>query len=668
MKCPRSVSSLIVLCCILSVTAFSQNKKLDKALKKVDGYYASGNLPKATKALKKFKSGAEKLTTQGNYMVDYYIREAKLNLTAGILTGFDASLTNALSTSEKNFGATSTSYANTLIDVAEIHNDYGNYRVSHDYLEKSRSILDRSGQLDDAFKTRIALVKAEALIGQGFFGQGIALLRATENYLAARAVEKETFVEGTQIKTKRIPEEELPKRFGDYAECLTLIGNAYGKRGDQISSDSAFLAAHNWMRKNSRFFGESNLYSVRAHFLQAKILADNNNGMVPEEVEKFLQLDNILSAYKNQANPTSSLAHEIYLTYLAEQLEKGNSARYHNIKGEYEKILSKYFSRNSIVHANLSAIEFSAKLHKDKTRNLQSGALTMLNSKAIPKNYRTTERILEFLAEVAMTEKQYTNAESYLKQITEIKKELYGEASPEYHLSQIKLANFYLDFTNNIETAGKIYDESYYKVVSKEIGPWHKDHLVILNHLAKYFEITDNYQRATATLDKASDVARSKYDDKDPDYGIALDNIAQLQLKVGQYEKAEENITKSLKILEELRKDEERVTAYIQAIETQAKLFGLKGLFDEAQSNLDRTRKMIRKSDLAPENVSSAQELSTLYIQLSLENTQARKIFWRNKCRNSSDYLEGNPYDSSSLWSINHASFWPKVTTPKQSV
>lgn len=606
--------TIAVALCLISQAAVSQNKKLDKTRKKIDAYYDGGYFPKALKSLRKFKSGALKLGPDNNYMVDFYIREARINLASGIVSGFETSLTNALTTSEKIFGATSTSYAATLIDVAEIYNEYGNYRASQEFLKKAKSILDKPDQPDDALKARMNLVKAEALTGQGFCNEAIATARSIEDYFMARAVEKETVVDGTSIKTKRIPQEELPPRFEAYAKLLTLIARAYGKMGNLISADSAFTAAATWIKKNQRYMGESSLAYVKNNYLNAITLVENGN---KKRGQSSLEFANILSDLKKRAAPTHTLGHDIYLDYLKELLERGSKSKYNSVKLEYERILMKYFPKASIVRANFSAVEFTAKFEKDRTRNLENSALTMLNSKSVPKFYRTTERILSFLTEVALFEKLYANAEGYLLQICEIKKELYGETSPEYHLSKINLANFYLDYTNKIEEAGKIYEESFIKVVSGEIGAWHKDHLNILNHLAKYYEVIDNYQLAGATLDKASDVARSKFDSSDPDYAIAQDYLAELQLKIGQYEKAEESINRALKILEGHRKDEAFLGAYIHAIETQAKLYGIKGLFDEAESNLDRSRRLISraKGSLGSE-VSSAEELSALFIQL----------------------------------------------------
>jgi tetratricopeptide (TPR) repeat protein len=69
------------------------------------------------------------------------------------------------------------------------------------------------------------------------------------------------------------------------------------------------------------------------------------------------------------------------------------------------------------------------------------------------------------------------------------------------------------------------------------------------------------------------------------------------EIKLGEYEKADENLAKSLKILDKFRKDEDKKIFIVQAIETQATLYGIKGLFDEAEGNLDQSRRIIKKAD-----------------------------------------------------------------------
>jgi CHAT domain-containing protein len=607
------VTLVLILSLIAFQPLFSQNKKFDKSLKKVDSYYASGSFSKASSSLQKLKSSIiAKMGQQNSYMPGIFIREAHINLASGVLDGFDKTLDNALASSLATFGENSINYASTMIDIAEIYNEYGNYRLSREYLTKAKEQLTRTNQESNYIKGRIALAEAEAMTGQGFCNEALDLLKSMDGYFAARAVEKETTVDGATIKTQRVPDAELPKRYSEYAKLLTMVANAYSKKGNLLSSDSAFKAAQTWIRKNQKYMGETSLALVQNNYLYAKMLMDNGN----EQREKELEFENILNNLKKRTSPTNTLAHDLYLAYLHQLLVDENRARYLNTKLEYQKVIAK-FPKSSLVQINLKAVEFDSKLERDKTKDLEQDALNLVNSKALPRNYRTTEHILNFLYEVAQKEKRYVNSEKYLTQITEIKKELYGETSPEYHLSKIRLASYYLDYTNKIEEAQKIFDESYTKIVSKEIGPWQKDHLEILNHLATLYEFTDKYVLASATLDDASDVARSKFSDKDPEYGVELDRIAQLQIKLGQYEKADVNINKALTILEEYRKDDKRIGDYIHAIETQAKLYGIKGLFDEAQANLDRSRKLISKADVAiGSDISTAEELTSLFIQL----------------------------------------------------
>jgi len=605
----------VVLNLVALQPLFSQNKKFDKSLKKVDSYYNAGSFSKASSSLQKLKKSiVAKMGEKNTYMPGLNVREAHISLALGVLDGFDKTITSALSNSLATFGDNSASYAGTMIDIAEIYNEYGNFRLSREYTAKAKELLVRTNQLTDHLKARIGLVEAEAMTGQGFCNEAIELLKSVEPYYAGRAVEKETTVDGTTIKTQRVPDAELPQRYSDFAKLLTLGANTYSKKGSLLSSDSAFKAAQTWIRKNQKYMGETSLALVQNNYLYAKMLIDNGN----EEREKELEFDNILASLKKKVNPTTTLAHDLYLAYLHQLLVEENRARYLNTKLEYQKVIDKNFPKASLLQINLKAVEFDSKLERDKTKDLEQDASNLLNSKALPKNYRTTEHILNFLFEVAQREKRYVNSEKYLGQITEIKKELYGETSPEYHLSKIRLASYYLDYTNKIDEAQKIFDESYTKIVAKEIGPWHKDHLDILNHLATLYELNDKYTLATATLDVASDVARSKFSDKDPEYGTELDHIAQLQIKLGQYEKAEQNISKSLTILEEYRKDDKRIGDYVHAIETQAKLYGIKGLFDEAQANLDRSGKLIGKNSdvVIGSDLSSAEELTALFIQL----------------------------------------------------
>ncbi|MCI0751852.1 MAG: CHAT domain-containing protein, partial [Flammeovirgaceae bacterium] len=606
------IMCLAIFSFLLIASPSISQKKYDKIVKKANSAFAAGKYESAKKSLSKLKKGTAKLGPNNPYMPGYYLMSAKVDLGQGLMVTFESNLNNALSSSMAAYTENSAQYASTLIDVANVYNQYGYYRISRKYADQAEDILEHAGLMNDEFKGRLALERGEALIGQGYCNEAIKTLVEVEPYFVKRAVEKETVVTQGKIETKRVDETELPFRFGDRARQLTLIAQAYGKKGNLISADSAFKAAQTWIKKNQRYMGETSLNLVRNNFQYAKMFFDNGG----KAAEKELELDEILKNLKARTQ-TDLMIHDIYDLYLGRLQSDGYDARYQNVKLEYVKLLDKSYPKTTLFKLNLQSVEFSTKLAKDKTKNLEAQALAMLGSKVLPKYYRTTISVLDFLREVAIADLKFINAENYLTQKLEVVKELAGENSPEYHLAKLELASYLLDYTNKIDEADKIFQESYSKIVAKEIDNWQKDHLNILGHLANLYEYTDRYALADKTLSKAGDVARSKYSDTDPDYGVALTQISNLQLKIGQYEKAEHNIDNALKILDEYRKDDFRFIDYVHIVETQAKLYGIKGLFDEAQSNLDRTAKIISKAKVpAGDELSTAAELSSLFIQL----------------------------------------------------
>lgn len=613
----------IVLSTLLLVTiSVVAQKKFDKALAKADKNYNAGKYSAALTSLAKYKKMiVSKLGQNNAYMPGYYLREARYNLAYGILTNFDANLTQALNVSIAVFGETTTKHANTLVEIAEIYNDYGYYRLSRDFLTEAGNIIRRTEPEDPALKSKHLLATADAMVGQGFSNDAIALLRANESFLASRAITREVVTEDGKIKSKNIPQEELNSRFTSYARMLSLITLAYGKKGDIDSVEISHNMARPWLTKNLKTLSEKDiaLVLVQADYIYTKMYAENNDGVVPPRLPKYADFANQLNDLKKTGtSPSIPLAHEIYLSGLDQLQREDNKSRYANMKSEYERMLSKYFTKASLLNINLKAIEFDAKLNKDKTLNLESNALSIVSSKTLPRIHNTTIRILEFLYDMSVETRKYSTAESYLLQINQIKKDLYGENSPEYHLSQVLLANFYLDFTNKLNEVGKLYETHYTKFLAKQIHLKHKDHIIILFHLANYYQLTDKFKEASAMLTLASDAARLKYDYEDPEFAKALNQQAKLRLKIGEYDKAEADIKRSLEIFDLKKNREDKWKAdYINAYETQASLYGIKGMFDEAQANLDRTRKMIAKSKVSIGNeLSTAEELSSLLIQL----------------------------------------------------
>jgi len=610
--------TLLLSICVFIIHSYSvAQPKWDKAIGKTDAYYEIGDYEKANKALQKFnKKAKKKLGADHDYMAGYYMREAKYNLAWGLLGDFENSINRSLETSKKKYGENSNEHVKYLLESAEAYTQYGNYVIAEDYVNQARKTQASVSEKDENLEAKIQLMTAKIYAGQGFYAKAQKFGDEIEQYLSGRAVTKETTVDANgKLKSRRLSDEEVDDRMGDYATLRTLRAFSYGEQGDIKNADSEFAKNSNWIKKN---LGTKHLTYIQNNFLWGKML-EANGILVLTDFVKEASFEKSLSLIKKDYTASHYLSFDIFESMLKNYLKREEKGKYRGARAEYEKSIKRYFKKNSIHYITLSTIELSTKLSKENTKDLQTKAGSLLTkSNSIPKAHKKRIEILNLLVDIAITEKDYRNAETYLDQIVDINKQLYGENAPLYHLSKIQLANFYLDYTSKFAEAGDIYESSFENIVDKEINHWHVEYINILNHLATYYEAKDNYKKATETLNKAASAAEAKYEPTDVEYGKELNYLSKIQIKIGAYDQAKANVATALTILSDKSKPGYEVLDYINALETQAKFYAVIGDYESAEDNLSLSKKLIRRADnIAGYNeLSSKQELAGLYISL----------------------------------------------------
>lgn len=603
---------LLLLLVIVPLLGIAQSKN-EKFLRKAEASYATGDYKKAFKYLEKFRSKVnKKLGTPNEYTPVYYLNYSKYNLASGMILEFESNVQAAINAinaaterNEKSF--------NMLIDAAMLYNQNKSYLKSVQLLESVKTSLEVAGLAKDPLKAKWDLAYAEAIGGQGYYNQAIRILSERQPYFAGRAVKQETYVDNGALKTRKLSEEEYRVRVGQYAKLQTLLAMTYGRKGEYDSAFNTFDKASGWIRKALDRYAIEHIYN---QYQFANFQLDNG---LEVALAEDVDYGNLLTKLKANHKPSHWLATLLYEAQLRIYLRDGSS-KYYNMKLEYEKLINKEFKSTSIYGPRLKSIEFDSKLSRDKTAGVETAANNLIAfSKGLPRNNEVSMHIYQFLADLSIFQKKFANAELYLRAVNDIQTSLLGEDAPETHLTKTLYANYLVDYTNNIAEANKIYDESFTRIFEKEIGPWQADYINILNHLADLYELTDRYADANATVVKALRIAVARFGDKDYQYGVELNNVARLEIKLGEYEKAEEHINASLKLLEEFRKDDNKKVFLINAIDTQAILFGIKGLFDEAEDALDRSARIISKADAVLVGIdenATAKELSSLLIQL----------------------------------------------------
>lgn len=606
-------------------SAFGQNiKKFNKYIEKAETQYDKGKYEKSIKFTNKLKKKSIKKLGQENIFLSVAnLKRAKYNWALGQFNDYYDLNANAIIISEKLNGATSLSHGINLIDATQNMINYGNYAKANFYLDQAIAIFGESSEADELYMADLKLKKAEIEIAIGNYNKALQLINSEEAFYLKRTLDTDKKV------SKKIREE----RYEDAARLITLKSNALRHKGEIRRADSAFSTGESWikdkLKRKNKYFAD-HLY----HF--AGFLEENGTKELPNSYYSDAY------TYSMSANGTNHPSTLKYLEKLIQNTIKENkinkSLAYYK---DLEKILKSNFDKTSSHYVKLATISFESNLKKGDIKKVEQAAAKLTNDKSLlPTDHPVRIDLLNTLVKVASAKNEYQNAENYLKEIIKIKSELYGDSSITTAYSRLELAHHWVDFTDKFEEAVKIYNTEYFGKVEHEITSMHFRYVNLLNHLATTYQIADDYKKASKLLDEALLVTREKYDNKDIDFGKELNLIADLQIKIGEYEKAEVNIAESLNILKNFNSDF-NIVYYIMALETSSKLLSIKGFFDEAESALEESQKLYSKAIPSPayNPLLASQELASVYMQVGKYN-ETDKILTKALKENASLFGE----------------------------
>ena len=608
--------SLISLSIFIFSIALHAQSKYDKVLNKANVYYEQGDYIKASKTLNKLRKKAKKkLGVNNKYEAIARMELVKYNIDMGKLTGFESQLEDAISTSISANGEGTLEHGLTLLDASKLYMQYGNPLKAKDYLDQAEEIFSKSENLTDIVKAKLTLVEIQVLSERGFYKEAVKLIEKNEDYFRGRAVARVSEVDASgKLKSRTLDPVERNVRYGEYAELMILKGKTLGEMGNIKETFTELDNIKGWIKKN---LGKGHLLYAKAQYIDAKIL-EEHAGTIGAKVAGE-NLDDALKSIEKDHKDNHAYRLTIQNAILKNFLVQGERKKYNRDQSFYEKDIKSYYGKENLHYLVNSTLELDAKLSRDRVGDLENKAVAIIAAdNVLPQYHPIKVDVLEFLYTVALVDEKFQNGENYLNDILNIRKEIYGEDSPLYHISKIQLATHRLKYNDQIEEAGIIYTESFENIVQKELEPTHVEYIEIMYQLAEYYEITDKYEKADETLRTVREIISLKYpEETDPDLGVALSRIAGLQLKIGSYDEVRSNITKSIDILKNNRKQGYRV-AYSEAIETQAKLLAIEGQYDEAEDALNKSQKEAGKASLTMQidSEGSIDELANLFINL----------------------------------------------------
>lgn len=593
MKYFQSAMVVVLMLCV-TIT----NAQYQKYIEKADEEYEDGDYSSARKQIEKLKKTATKKLSYNNpFNAIGLIKEAKINVGLGELVSVMKPLEEAIAMSVEVNGEESAEHGFILMEASGVLISYGNYKLASEFIDKATQAFEASGSLIEDIKAVLDVQRAQVLSGKGFYSQAIKLVDSQTEYYLSRAMSTEG------------DKDQIEERKEEFAKMMIVKANSFRMMGDYQSADSAFITNLRWVDENLK---KTHLLWARNAFLNAKLLEEN--GLAVDAQAKLYEDAYVQAIRKYQYSHNAVMTMQANLMRALYQSDKG--AKLKIVSADFKKSLRE-FDKTSIFNLAEDKMDLTFDLADQDIKKMENDINEMLASPTIPEFHSERIELLELAKKVALYAGRHKNTEAYDTEILRIKEFLLGTDAPEYHLTKTKIANYYVDFTDKFTEAKEIYDKSFHTIVEPEITKGHVDYLDIMNHLAKFYEETDNYAKASDILDDALLAARVKYDNLDIEYGKELEKIAGLQINIGEYEKATQNLEEAIKIMEDTKTAEAK--SYLSsAFITKAKLLSIKGEYDAAEDHIYDSEDLREEGALTTDvtGLSYQDDLGSLYTNI----------------------------------------------------
>ena len=584
--------------CIVLATSLTSQAQYQKYIDKAEDAYKDGAYADARKQIAKMqKKVTKKLGNENPYSAIALIKEAKIDVGLGELVHVMQPLLSGIEMSKQVNGVNSAEHGFVMMEAAEVLISYGNFKLASVYLQEATTAFESSNSLIEDIKAQLEVKKAQVLAGKGFYSEAVSVVNSQEDYFLQRALSTQG------------DKDDIERRKEEFAQMMIAKANSLRKMGDYQSADSAFIANLNWVDDQLK---KSHLLWAQNAFLNAKLLEEN--GLAVEAQSKLYEDAYIWAIRKYE------LSHNTVMTMQANLMRayylNGQKSRLKITQTDFKKSL-KEFDRTSVFNLAEDKMDLTFDLADQDISRLENKINAMLSEDVIPEFHQERIELLELAKRVALYAGFHKNTEAYDSEILKIKKELLGEDAPEYHLTKVKLANYYVDFTDKFTEANEIYTTSYHGIVAPEITKGHIDYLDIQNHLAKFYQEIDDYDKSSEILDDALLAARVKYDNEDIEYGRELEKIGNLQISIGQYDKATKNLEGAIEIMANT-KTEVALTYLADALITKAKLLSIKGEYDQAEELIYDSDNFRAKGALTTDvaSLNQAEDLGGLYMNI----------------------------------------------------
>jgi CHAT domain-containing protein len=516
--------------------------------------------------------------------------------------------------------------------LSQAWSGYGNPRLSLEYARKAQQTAVSGA--DTLVLAQANAQLAQALCENGEIRQAQPLLEkviaSAKNRL--NTTEKRSRSEKKEIKTQ-------------YLNLLLLKARLLEKKGDYAAANTAYEQARG---SAAAELGVRSMPYYQADFYRVRMNEDQTS--LSESINAYEKM--LMKGTGKAFRVTGKFSMEVHKALMEKYYLDDQTLHAKDLLADLENDLEKYYHKNTIYDAlvdEMSAGRFLQSGKRKKAESLMTKTLSGRRGK-LPADYVKTQPlvttfletlsknplapgsffagletyqipadhphnllVMRRLFEEALADEDIEQARSLLQQYLVVKKSLYNDQVPEWHLAMTDVADFYVNGSENLVEAEKVFIASL-PVLQAEMAPQNKDWLHAQTNLARLYDYTDRFEKAKTILNEQAKVVKTNFGENFQ-YAVIQSNIAAVQVKAAEYRPAEASLQTALAIFK-TQKAFRRTLAYARTLQTQARLYTQLGLYDEAEKLLDNAdTRAIRKRVRGKATVRSLDDLALLYIR-----------------------------------------------------
>lgn len=569
--------------------------KADKAY-----YYGSYNAAiTKTKTIKK-KNGS--LAQTDAWIA---ILQAKAYAAKGDFDQMEKKLSKGMDKLEKLKKEDFTSYAIGMYQIVTNYLEYGNAAKAQEILTQLKDEITT-----ETLESPIIQLEVEYRQSQIYFLQG---------HLQEADMLLTQILPTWESEMNTGSKEEVRYRKRQYAEMLTLKGQILTARGDYEAAKAYFEEQRNPVKKlvraKSYHFGKFmterafNMYMAEdfkeAHKYYGQALKTTKENF-------FFQ-----KSFKKSSKDYLDLYAQSTRNLMYTSIPKKNKKVKENIEYWGKLMYAFYFGKTMYrFQGDLVEAEFDWKEGKRRRAERKLSKTLEDAKEVLPVDHPMTSQIAQKLYEFHIYKNaDLDGAESDLLISTSITNRLLGDTALYNRFEQLKYAVFLLEHTDDVTQGREIMYDAPQNSIIRQWTESHREYIPLLNYLVKYYDLTEDYDIALESAQRALELSEYKYTDNSAEYGKQLAVLSGIQIRKGQYLEAESNMDQSLTIIR--RKIQRKSVEFADALATTARLYGIMGSYAEAERLLKRSSRINRRlgGDIS-QSAKAVEELAFLYIRI----------------------------------------------------